>query len=238
MEEEMQELRDMVAQLKADNERLRQERAAAGANTTASTSTATPDAPARLVPPPVIPGPPMERLVFIPRDKKCPTFRGGSGISIDEWEEEVWACMRARHLSTVDQAFFIFDHLEGDAREEIKYRPAIEREDPVKVLSILHELYGCSQSHVSLQEAFFSRKQQDGEGLLEFSLALMNLMGKVKQAAPHAVTNAELRGHRLVCSCCPCVRHHPLFILQLNVGSAAFSIYAGCIAWVVLLSCL
>lgn len=41
------------------------------------------------------------------------------------------------------------------------------------------------QSHVSLQEDFFSRKQQDGETLQEFSHALMCLMEKVVQKSPH-----------------------------------------------------
>lgn len=191
MEEEMQGLRDLVTQLKADNERLRQERGIMGIEPSASTSTAILDGSA----PPVQSascGPLVERLVFVPRDRKCPMFGGGPGIGIEEWEEEVRACMRARHLSRADQAFFIFDHLEREAREEIKYRSLAEREDPEKVLAILRDLYGCSQSYVALQEAFFSRKQQDGEGLLEFSLALMNLMGRVKQAAPHVISNAEV----------------------------------------------
>lgn len=175
--EEMQQLRDMVAQLNADNDRLRQER------------------PARQADPPPAGPPgnvPTDRFVFIPRDRKCPIFSGRAGIGFDEWEEEVQACMRARHLSLADQAFFLYDHLEGEAREEIKYRPAAERTDPMKIRTILRELYGCTQSHVSLQEAFYSRKQQDGESLLEFSLALMSLMGKIKQASSQAIPNAEV----------------------------------------------
>lgn len=186
----MQSLKDLIAQLKADNERLRQANAITDTNASASTSTASSSA---MAPPEPVPiqGASIERLVFVPRDRKCPVFKGGSG-NIDEWEEEVRACMRARHLSRADQAFFIYDHLEGDARVEIKHRPSDEREDPDKVFAILHDLYGCSQSYVSLQETFFSRKQQDGESLLEFSLALMNLMGKVKKAAEGSVPNAEV----------------------------------------------
>lgn len=186
----MQSLKDLVAQLKADNERLRQANAATETNASASASTASLGATAP--PAPVsTQGASVERLVFVPRDRKCPMFKGGSG-NIDEWEEEVRACMRARHLSRADQAFFIYDHLEGDARAEIKHRPSDEREDPDKVFAILHDLYGCSQSYVSLQETFFSRKQQEGESLLEFSLALMKLMGKVKRAAEGSVLNAEV----------------------------------------------
>lgn len=117
-------------------------------------------------------------------------FRGKSGLGLEEWIEEVQACMRARHLSTADQALFLFDHLEGEAREEIKYRSSTERSDPAKIIAVLRELYGCTDSYVALQEAFFSRRQE-GETLEEFSLALMNLTASVKQHAPSEMPNAD-----------------------------------------------
>lgn len=186
----MQELRDLIAQLRADNEKLRQERASNMSSGEPSTVERPVDTPPSLnhpVEPSV-----TERLVFVPRDRKCPSFSGKSGISIDDWVEEAQACMRARHLTPVDQAFFLFDHLAGEARDEIKFRSSAERRDPDKIIGILRELYGCSESYVALQEAFFSRKQQEGETLQEFSLALMMLMGKVKQSAPDAVPNANV----------------------------------------------
>lgn len=45
-----------------------------------------------------------ERLILVPRDRKCPIFRGRTGVGLAEWIEE--ACMRARHLGGCDQAFF------------------------------------------------------------------------------------------------------------------------------------
>lgn len=182
MEEEMQQLRDRVAQLQAEQGRWRQQQTVRSGQAATSQPAAAPPLASVVT----------EKLIFIPRDKKCPMFSGKTGLSFDEWEEEVQACMRARHLSAADQAVFLFDHLEGEAREEIKYRPTSERKDPERICTILRELYGCSLSHVSLQEAFFSRKQQDGESLLEFSLGLMNLMRKIRQAAPDAVPNSEV----------------------------------------------
>ena len=132
----------------------------------------------------------MERLVVVPRDRKCPMFSGKTGLGIAEWTEEIRACMQVHHLSAADQALFVFDHLEGEAREEIRFRPRVEREDPVKVFAILRELYGCAQSYVTLQQAFFSRRQQEGESLQEYSLGLMALMEQVKQCAPDGIPNA------------------------------------------------
>lgn len=84
---------------------------------------------------------------------------------------------------------FLYLDVEGEAREEIKYRSRMEREDPNEVLAILTELFGCAQSYVTLQQSFFSRKQQEGESLLEFSWALME---RVKHSAPNGLPNSEL----------------------------------------------
>lgn len=56
---------------------------------------------------------------------------------------------------------------------------------------MLQEVYGCSESYVALQEAFFSRRQQAGATLQEFSLALMGLMEKVKLHASTDMSNAK-----------------------------------------------
>ena len=60
------------------------------------------------------------------------------------------------------------------------------------MFTILRELYGCAQSYVTLQQAFFSRHQLEGETLQEFSLALMALMAQVEQHAPHGMPNADV----------------------------------------------
>lgn len=67
--------------------------------------------------------------------------------------------MRARYLSKADKAFFLFDRLEGEAREEIRHCPSEKWGDSDKIIVILRELYGCSHSYVALQEAFLSRRQ-------------------------------------------------------------------------------
>lgn len=151
MEEELQTLRDLVQSLRAENEKLQRERGAVAIDLKAAPSTSA----VPFTAPPSVNAPLMERLVFVPRDRKCPMFRGRKGIGLAEWLEEVQACMRARHLSEADQAFFLFDHLEGEAREEIKFRPCADREDPARIIAVLQELYGCLDSYVSLQEAFF-----------------------------------------------------------------------------------
>lgn len=154
MAEELQELQDLVAQLRADNERLRQEQTqiVIPGPSTAPISTTLPSGAQQSA---GASAPSTERFVFVPRDRKCPKFSGRPGITINEWVEEAQACMRVRHLSRADQAFFLFDHLEGEARDEIRYRSETERGDPDKIIRALKELYGCSLSYVALQQAFF-----------------------------------------------------------------------------------
>lgn len=94
--------------------------------------------------------------------------------------------MRAHHLAVSDQALFIFDHLEGEAKDEVKYN---NRTDLDKIFTILTELYGCTQSYVTLQQALFLLgKSRMGRHCKKFSLALMK---QVKQRAPESMTNAN-----------------------------------------------
>lgn len=105
MEGELQELRELVAQLKADNEKLRQERVCAPLLSNNGVSSVA-EAPATVSQPMSAGATSAERFVFVPRDRRCPKFNGRAGISIDEWVEEVQACMQVPHLSIADRAFF------------------------------------------------------------------------------------------------------------------------------------
>ncbi|XP_041862171.1 uncharacterized protein LOC121653037 [Melanotaenia boesemani] len=187
MAEEIGQLKALIDQLQAENQRLRQGQDGSQAGPSDSTA-----AGSSGYGPSTVTTPPIERLIYLPRERRCPVFRGRTGLGLAEWVEEVQACFRSRHLSSIEKAFFLYDHLEGEARDEIRYRPREEREDPEKVLSILQELYGCTRSYVSLQEDFFSRKQLDGETLQEFSHALMCLMERVAQKAPIGLLNKDV----------------------------------------------
>lgn len=73
-----------------------------------------------------------------------------SGININKWVDEAQACMWAHCLSTADQAFFLFDNLEGEDWEEIRHCPELEREDLARIIVALSKLYDCSLSNVAL----------------------------------------------------------------------------------------
>lgn len=185
MDTELQELRDLVQQLRTNNQRLLE---AQTALIRTEFTNVVSDIPRSSVQSNGF----HDRMVYVPRERKCPVFRGTVGIGIAEWVDEVRASMRARGLTSVDQAYFIYDHLEGEAKNEIKYRSRAEREDPDRILSILQEMYGCPQSYVALQEKFFSRKQIEGETLQEYSHALFRLMNEVLESAPDTMPNSAI----------------------------------------------
>lgn len=89
-EEELQQLRELVAQLKADNERLIQARDASQASSSRTDPASIPsgDNPSAAGASTLV----TERLIVIPRDRRCPVFNGKSGIGIVEWREELQAC--------------------------------------------------------------------------------------------------------------------------------------------------
>uniref|UniRef100_H3A9F5 Gypsy retrotransposon integrase-like protein 1 n=1 Tax=Latimeria chalumnae TaxID=7897 RepID=H3A9F5_LATCH len=113
-----------------------------------------------------------ERIVYISREKKIRKFLGRplseKGPQIDDWVEEVQNIFRAKHMSQTEQVDFIYEHLEGNACEEIRYHPKEDRSDPDRILKILQEVYGDSHS--------FAKLQKQGEILQEFSHALMGLL--------------------------------------------------------------
>ncbi|KAL2086083.1 hypothetical protein ACEWY4_017142 [Coilia grayii] len=168
---ELQQLRDRVEELQAENERLLNARGD-GAQSGQHGQT-----------------------LYIPRERRCPKFSGrsvGGSLSIEEWVEEAESCIRSRHMSNHERAMFLYDHLEGEARNEIKYRPTATREDPAEIVKVLREVYGCAKSYVLWQQRFFDRKQKDNESLFEFSHALMELMEKIKMSKSNCITNPDL----------------------------------------------
>ena len=161
----MASLREQLDQLRLENERLKQ---------------------------PPGQGNGAREVLYIPRERKCPHFSGGPGtLSIEDWLEEVDCSTRGRRMPDIDKALFMYDHLEGEARAEIKFRPRGEREDPKFISDVLTELYSCSTSYVSLHHQFFDRRQKESESLQEFSLALLSIMDKIKKSNSAAMPNSD-----------------------------------------------
>lgn len=142
---ELQRLRQRVEQLQAENQRLSGRDSGNDGGASAQ--------PVR-----------REQALYLPRERRCPKFSGSTttgSLTVEEWVEEAQRCISSRFMSESEKALFLYDHLEGEARNEIKYRPPTVREDPLAVIKVLKEVYGCSRSYVFWQQRFFDRKQRE-----------------------------------------------------------------------------
>lgn len=135
-----------------------------------------------------------ERFVYIHQERKCPYFSGSKSktdLSVYDWIENVEACLRDRCITNREKALFLYDHLEGEAKAEIRFRSLTDRENPEVVLQIFKELHGSSFFFVGLQKQFFERKQKDGESLKEFSHSLWALIGDIQRSYPNKLMDPD-----------------------------------------------
>ena len=96
-----------------------------------------------------------------------------------DWLDEIKATLAYRSYTEGEKAAYIYEHLGGEARQEIKYRTTAEKSNPQRILDILQEIYGQPQSLTKLQKQFFDRRQRDGESVREYSHALMAIMEEI-----------------------------------------------------------
>lgn len=150
------------------------------------------------------------QVVFIQQTEKVPKFSGNldksDSFTIEEWIELVEIHIQTK-ATEKEKALWVYNHLEGAARIEVKYLPREEKECIDGIFKVLREIYGCSHSYISLQRRFFNRKQQDGESLLDYSHALMTLMDQIVKSndLAHVKSQRDLRDQF-----CDGVRDHNL----------------------------
>lgn len=128
----------------------------------------------------------------------------------------------------------MYDHLEGEARNEVKYRPVTVRENPIEMTSVLKEVYGCSKSYVYWQQRFFDREQKETESLFEFSHALMDLMAKVKRSKQDSIANPYMLLRDTFCEHVrdPMLRRELKRMVRANGGSSLLDVRWEATRWV------
>ena len=73
------------------------------------------------------------------------------------------------------------DHLTGSAGQEVRFR---EPRTAMEALQIVRRVFGDVDTMGVAQEAFYTRIQQPGEPLLDYSLALVKLFSKLSKRQP------------------------------------------------------
>lgn len=190
LEEWVTQLMERIEQLQADNQRLRQGNVAAAIAVEQGEQSQQEQNQQDLRCQES--GSSVQRYVYVPRERKYPRFSGSSESSpVEEWIEDIKQCLQVRNMPIGEQAHFVYDLLDGEAKLEIKLRPTADRATPENIFSILTETFGCSQSYVDAQQNFFKCRQREGETLREFSHSLMSLMDVVQRKNKTAIANPD-----------------------------------------------
>lgn len=193
-EEQIRTLTELVNQLQAENNRLK-DRVTETGNVVApgpsghvevSGAMSNPVSESNLV---------SEKVyVYVPRERKCPRFSGNlaqDSLSVGDWVEEVRKSLAARQTSLAEQVSFVCDLLDGEAKKEVKFSLP-NGANPEAIFDILLENFGCDQTYVTLQKQFFQRRQHENESIREFSHALLEIMELLKTRDPRGVVNPDL----------------------------------------------
>ncbi|XP_038050211.1 uncharacterized protein LOC119723539 [Patiria miniata] len=103
--------------------------------------------------------------------------------TLREWLGDLDTYARQLGLSGKELVSTAIDHLGGEAKEEVLCCPATEKENFEGLSALLLRRFGSPESVQSLNASFYSRVQEDGETLAEYSRALMRLYGKIESTA-------------------------------------------------------
>ena len=143
----------------------------------------------------VVAGVPTEpKVVFTPRERKINKFSGrpDGTQTVDEFVEDVELALKTRPTSDDEKVNFIISHLEGPAREEIRYRPASEKKKPKDVLAILKDVFGERGTISELLSEFYQCRQEEGQTLQDFSHQLMCKLDKVCKRDPKVIQDRDM----------------------------------------------
>ena len=135
------------------------------------------------------------KTVYISKDKKLDKFSGRPVKDTDptafEWVEDA-----NHHLKNISgetaQLEFIYDHLMGQAKDEIRIRPESDRNTASKVLDIIKTVFEDAETVGQLQQRFYQRCQKSNESLQTYSLVLMKLMDRITKKDKKVLGDKDL----------------------------------------------
>lgn len=117
--------------------------------------------------------------VFVTRERKMDKFKGDEKDKVEEWTANILSYVNGRFQSTIEKSEFIFEHLEGNAKAEVKFRVVPSKSTPEEIIQILRDVFEDKDSVTQLQQKFFSANQEKGESVREYSYKLMDILGAI-----------------------------------------------------------
>ena len=131
--------------------------------------------------------------MFTPKLRKVEKFLGrkGEGQSVYEFIDDIVRVLKMRPTSNEKKVDCLISHLDGPAKEEIRYRAPSLKKDPQQVLDVLRETF-CEKSTASeLTADFYSTKQEENWSLQEFSHVFMRKFDKIGQVDHSFISEPE-----------------------------------------------
>ena len=120
--------------------------------------------------------------IYVQRERRMPKLGGRpqkpENPDVDDWTANMENHLQASPFSDLEGLDFVMDDLTGPAGQEVRFR---ESKTVVEALQIVRRVFGYVDTMGAAQEAFYTRIQQPGETLLDYSLALVKLFSKLSK---------------------------------------------------------
>ncbi|XP_075048071.1 uncharacterized protein LOC142108340 [Mixophyes fleayi] len=109
-----------------------------------------------------------------------PRFNG-TNLMLSDWEERLRGAARLYGVREDMLADMAAISLEGDAWHTVLLCPPEQRKTLPDILKILGDIYGDPSSAMTLRRRFFTRFQQEDETILQFAIALQEVLVKLRK---------------------------------------------------------
>lgn len=119
-------------------------------------------------------------IVVKTSDRKLRQFTGNSS-DLADWIEDakgIVSC-HGNELSDDEATAFLYRHIEGIAREELRMYSDIDRNTADKIFDILRTAFGERRTSAEIKRELYSRSQRDGETVREYARVLVELVNSL-----------------------------------------------------------
>ncbi len=116
--------------------------------------------------------------VTVPHHVKLRKYSGIERAS--DWIIEARAAIKS--VKETERVDYLYRHLEGEARDEVKFSDASLKRDAEAIFKILNTAFKDARSNAKIKQALFNRTQRPGESVRVFTRALLDLADRLSDA--------------------------------------------------------
>lgn len=113
----------------------------------------------------------------VPPSRKLERFSGESKLKIEDWIEDANCVISS--VPEEDRINFLTGHLEGIARDELRFADYADKNSVQKIFTLLRSVFGEKRTNAQLKAMLYDRVQKDGETVREYSRALLDLVDRM-----------------------------------------------------------